>query len=141
MVHRLSSTTVVICNVAVAEKVGGSLYPETHTGEIDQYFAMAGRIDSLAASWLPTVGPSCSEKDREGAKDGLLEELKKLNDSLNGSTFLVRSVSVCNISLRFVLYAWHTLYSHIIYYVHCVFIWCRLLIASRLRMWPYCLML
>jgi len=78
----------------VAEKVGGSLYPEAYTSEIDQYFAMAGRIDNLAASWLPTVGPSCSEKDREGTKDGLLEELKKLNSILNGSTFLVRCVFV-----------------------------------------------
>jgi hypothetical protein len=128
-------------NVAVAEKVGGSLYPEAHTGEIDQYFAMAGRIDTLAASWLPTAGPTCTEKDREGVKDGLLEELKKLNELLNGSTFLVRSVSSATFYHFLPVMCSKCCIMILIYCIVCFCVWCRLLITSHSRMLPYCLML
>ena len=50
--------------------------------------AQAGRIDRLAAPWLPLQGPKASDAERAGVQGELLEALKGLNASLSGGGYI-----------------------------------------------------
>lgn len=75
---------------AVAKMV--EMYPSedaTSCASLDDVLAHAGRIDRLAASWLPLVGPTCTDEQRESVKGDVLRELQALNERLASSEYLI----------------------------------------------------
>eukprot|EP00889_Picochlorum_renovo_P001758 jgi/Picre1/28788/NNA_004185.t1 len=67
------------------------MYPsdDATCASLDDVLAHAGRVDTLAASWLPLAGPTCTDEQREGVKGDLLRELQALNERLASSEYLL----------------------------------------------------
>ena len=74
---------------AVAKMVGMHPCDDATRASLDDVLAHAGRIDKLAANWLPLIGPVCTDEQRESVKEDLLRELEGLNGRLASSEYVM----------------------------------------------------
>lgn len=87
--RRFGASLIDVGLCAVAKMV--DMYPsdDATCASLNDVLAHAGRVDTLAASWLPLAGPTCTDEQREGVKGDLLRELQALNERLASSEYLM----------------------------------------------------